>query len=392
METTRNHLTTIAPVILLVVILMPGTGFAQSSDWADSIGGFTEGMRGLHGTITNMYQQQKGQMGGMIRAVSTILALGIVFYIFSRIWRSLLAAEPIDFWSLLKPIGVFFLVLSYPVILQLTELCLSPINGVTETMNFASYERMIEARKRNIRNSEEYQMYIGDDGEGKFEEYYEKYKDGESDALGVKKMAANLSFAAEGALLKMQYKFKMIIAELLRLFYEAAILCINFIRTFYLIILAILGPIAFALMIFPGFSNMPFHWLGQFISKWLWLPIANILATMLNTIQEQMIITSETAGQIGDSGFFSPTDFSNLVFLLIGIVAFFCVPSVASMAVQVSGAAAGALNSKFSKTGSTVQAAAGIASGGVGTAVQAGKMAVSKGKEAIGSAAARIRG
>lgn len=368
-------------IVLLIVLLLPICGFAQiDGGAADAIGGFTEDLRGLHGVITQLYDDQKGQYLTIITASSTILAVGISVYIFSRVYRSLLAAEPIDWWGLTKPITVFLMVLFYPVILGLIEVCLSPISNVTGQMNYSSYNRMIEAKKNAIKNSEEYEIFFGNNGEGDFDVYFEKYGNDATFSEDINKSISRISFGAQQTILKMRYQLKLIISEILRLFYETAILAINFIRTFYLIILAVLGPIAFALSIFKGFSNMPFQWLGQFISKWLWLPIANVLATMLNTVQLDMIERSALVS--GEAGaFFTPTDFGNLVFLIIGIIAFTCVPSVASMAIQVSGAGAGALSGKASQAASAgagkiaggAGIAAGVASGGVVTATKAAK-------------------
>lgn len=386
-------------IILIVLLFIPLLSFGQDPDdgFAGAIGGFTDGLKGLHGTISNMYHIQKGKMGGVIRSVSTILAIGIFFYIFSRVYKALLAAEPIDFWSLTKPIVVFILVIAYPVVLQLVELGLNPILSTTESMNYASYERFIDKRQELMKQNPYYNVLIGEDGQGDFEEYFKKYTN-DSNLIpdAIEKGVARFSFQVERSVLIFQNKIKMVISELFRLFYEAAILCINFIRTFYLIVLAIMGPIAFSISLLPGMSQQPIQWLLQYIGKFMWLPVANVLASMLNEIQIQMISSMEKL-TIGGGGiaFFSPTDVSSIVFLIIGIVGFFCVPSISSMILSVAGVGAGSLGGKAAGViTAPISAAAGVATMAAGAAVggAVGAAGASKAQEKKGGMASKIKG
>ena len=51
-------------------------------------------------------------------------------------------------------------------------------------------------------------------------------------------------------------------------------LCINTLRTFSLIVLAILGPLVFGLAVFDGFGHTLTVWLARYINVFLWLPVA----------------------------------------------------------------------------------------------------------------------
>jgi hypothetical protein len=121
--------------------------------------------------------------------------------------------------------------------------------------------------------------------------------------------------------------------------FAAASLAINTIRAFRLIILAILGPFAFGISVFDGFHHI-----------FLWLPIANIFGAVLGKIQENMLrIDLGQIDQYGDT-FFSKTDAGYLVFMIIGILGYFTVPSIANEIVWVGGG--DALNAKTTQMAS----------------------------------------
>ena len=68
---------------------------------------------------------------------------------------------------------------------------------------------------------------------------------------------------------------------LLEQLFEIASLIVDIIRTFYLIVLSILGPLVFAISTFDGFRDSLVHWLAKYVSVYLWLPIADIFGAVL---------------------------------------------------------------------------------------------------------------
>jgi len=73
--------------------------------------------------------------------------------------------------------------------------------------------------------------------------------------------------------------------EFLEVLFQAAALVIDTIRTFFLIVLSILGPIAFAISVWDGFQSTLTQWLTRYISVYLWLPVADLFSSMLAKIQ-----------------------------------------------------------------------------------------------------------
>jgi conjugative transposon TraJ protein len=163
-------------------------------------------------------------------------------------------------------------------------------------------------------------------------------------------------------------------SEVLKVFFEAAALCINTIRTFYLIILAMLGPLVFGLAVFDGFQHTLTVWLARYLNVFLWLPVANIFGAVIATIQENML--KEDLQEIATNGdtFFSSTDTAYLVFMIIGIIGYFTVPSIANYIVNAGGGNAmlykvsNAMTSAARTSVHTVNSGAGMVSDALGGA------------------------
>ncbi len=150
-------------------------------------------------------------------------------------------------------------------------------------------------------------------------------------------------------------------SEVLQVLFAAASLCINTVRTFYLIVLAILGPLVFGFAVFDGFQHTLTVWIARYINVFMWLPVANVFGTILGKIQENMLkIDISQIGQQGDT-FFSPQDTTYLVFMVIGIVGYFTVPNVANAIVHAGGG-----NAMLQKVNSLV-------TGGTSTGIAAAK-------------------
>src|SRR6185312_14631258 len=126
-------------------------------------------------------------------------------------------------------------------------------------------------------------------------------------------------------------------SQVLQIIYYAAALCIDTIRTFHLIVLAILGPLVFGIAVFDGFQHSLTTWLARYINIYLWLPVANLFGAILGKIQENMIKIDISQVQSSGDTFFTSTDAAYLIFMIIGIIGYFTVPSVANYIVHAHG-------------------------------------------------------
>lgn len=183
-------------------------------------------------------------------------------------------------------------------------------------------------------------MYVGDDGEGNRDKWY-KYThpddpDGSNEGIFAG-IGNDMKFAMAKASYNFRNNIKEWMSEVLQVLYEAAALCINTIRTFQLIVLAILGPLVFGIAVFDGFQHTLTVWMARYINVFLWLPIANIFGSIIGTIQQNMLkLDISQVQQAGDT-FFSRTDTAYLIFLIIGIIGYFTVPGTANYIVHAGG-------------------------------------------------------
>lgn len=64
--------------------------------------------------------------------------------------------------------------------------------------------------------------------------------------------------------------------SLLELFFQAAGLAVDTLRTFFLIVLALLGPLAFAISVYDGFQSTLTAWIARYVGISLWLPVSDL--------------------------------------------------------------------------------------------------------------------
>ena len=113
--------------------------------------------------------------------------------------------------------------------------------------------------------------------------------------------------------------------ELLEILFQAAGLIIDTLRTFFLIVLSILGPLAFAISVYDGFQSTLTQWFSRYISIYLWLPVSDLFSSVLARIQTLML--QKDIEQLSDPNFI-PDGSSTIyvIFMIIGIVGYFTIP------------------------------------------------------------------
>jgi conjugative transposon TraJ protein len=310
------------------------------------------------------------------------------------VWRHLANAEPIDFYPLLRPFAIGLCILLFPWLLAVINGVMTPTVTGTRAMVEGSedaIERLLDQKEQALRQTSDWWMYVGPSGQGNYERWY-KYTYDNADPEGdnlFESIGNDIRFSLSKAAYQFRHSVKEWMNEILQVLFVAAALCINTLRTFQLVVLAILGPIVFGLAVFDGFHHTLTVWLARYINVFLWLPVANIFGAIIGKIQEKMIeLDISQIGQSGDT-FFSAADTGYLVFMVIGIVGYFTVPSVANYIVHA--ASGGALTYRVTnlfggsvrKTASTVTAGAVMATDAFGNA--AGSMRQSMSSQGLSS-------
>ncbi|MBE9599967.1 conjugative transposon protein TraJ [Pedobacter sp. MC2016-24] len=344
-------------VFLVCALFLPGVCLAQGL--AGQIGG-------LQSILDQVYADMLPLCSGLIGAGRAIAGFAALWFIANRVWRQIAAAEPIDFYPLMRPFGLGMAIVFFPVVISVMNgvlgITVAATSGMVKDSNNA-IKALLDQKERELKKSVKYKLYVGEDGSGNREAWY-KYthpKDPTGEEEGwMEGIGNDIRFWADRQDYKMRHSFKQFMSEVLEVVYQAAALCINTLRTFFLIVLVILGPLVFGFAVFDGLGHTLSVWIARYINIFLWLPIANIFGTILGKIQQNMLrLDIQEVTQQGDT-FFSSTDTAYLIFMIIGIVGYFCIPTIANYIVHAGGG-----NSMLTKVNMMV-------SGGTSNAYQVG--------------------
>ncbi|MGE7775225.1 conjugative transposon protein TraJ [Chitinophaga sp. NPDC101104] len=316
-------------MLAILFLTLPITAFCGVV--ADSI-------RGMHGILETLYDKMLPRVSTLEGYAIAIAGFAATFYIGFRVWKHIANAEPIDFFPLFRPFVLGFCIVNFKFVILLTNGLLSPTvvgtRALVDNTN-KSIETLLAKKEAEMKKTRNYLMYGVNDGAGdrdvwmKYTHHDEIGNEGLFGSIGN-----DLEFAISKASFQMKTWFKEFIAFILELFYEAASLCINTLRTFNLIVCALVGPFVFALACFDGFTHTLTVYLARYINFYLWLPVANILGAILGMIQEEMLLLDiDQIAQYGDT-FFTTADIGYMIFMIIGIFAFFSIPNIASTIVN----------------------------------------------------------
>ena len=326
-----------AAAMAAVLVALPGMVMAQ--DLANE-------MNSLHGVLDQLYDEMMPLCSKLIGVGQGIAGFAATWYIASRVWKHIANAEPVDFYPLFRPFVLGFAVMVFPSVLGIINGVMKPTVSATGEMVKDSDKAitvLLQAKEDAIRKTDTWQMYVGESGNGDRDKWY-KYTHPDDPSGNDEGMFESVGNDIKFAMSKASYNFRNSVkewmSEVLRILYEASALCINTLRTFNLIVLAILGPLVFGIAVFDGFQHTLTVWMARYINIFLWLPVANIFGAIIGKIQEKMLQLDISQVQSSGDTFFSATDVAYLVFMIIGIVGYFTVPSVANYIVNAGGGGA----------------------------------------------------
>lgn len=317
----------------------------------------------LHQILAKLYEDMLPLCSDMIGIAKGLAGLGALFYVAYRVWQALSRAEPIDVFPLLRPFAIGLCIMFFPtLVLGTINSVMSPIvkgtNGILEsqTMDMKAYQKQKDNLEYQARVREGKAWLVDD------EVYDQKMKD-----LGITDTPEIISMWGERLWYDIKAWFREVMRDFFELLFAASALVIDTIRTFFLIVLAILGPIAFAFSVYDGFQATLTQWLARYISVYLWLPISDIFSSVLARIQvlmlQQDIVLLQDPNYVpdGSNGVY-------IVFLIIGIIGYFTIPTVAGWVIQAGGmgSATGAINKTAGKAGAIAGGVAGATAGNVG--------------------------
>ncbi len=324
--------------VAIVATLLPELSHAQ---------GVAADLHSLQGVLNSMYDQMIPLCSQMIGVGQGIAGFAAMWYIAVRVWKHIAAAEPIDFYPLLRPFVIGFCIMSFPAVLALINGVLQPTVTATAAMVPTANQYM----KSILDPAQQPTQQAPANTNADPDKWYQYSHPDNSTATGTNSNPIADQFSGFG----FKNWARKVIYEILNILFEAAALCIDTIRTFKLIVLAILGPLCFGLSVFDGFQHTLKQWLARYINVYMWLPVANIFGAIIAKIQTNMSQLQNSGNLQGNE--FGNTNTAYLIFLVIGIVGYFTVPSIANYIINVGG------HALFSKTSGLASTAVAFSTG-----------------------------
>jgi conjugative transposon TraJ protein len=319
----------------------------------------------LHEVLRSVYEEMMPLCADMAVVAKGVAGLGALFYVAIKVWQSLSRAEPIDLFPMLRPFAIGICIMFF------STLVLGSINGVLSpivqgshamlenqvlNLNELQQKKDLLEREAMLRNPEMAYLISNEEFDKKLEEMGWS----PSDLITMSGMYI------EREMFEIKKNIRDGFREFLEILFQAAALAIDTIRTFFLIVLSILGPIAFAISVWDGFQTTLTQWLTRYISVYLWLPVADIFSSILAKIQS--LIIERDIEMLADPDFIPDT--SNtvyIIYMVIGIIGYFTVPTVTGWVIQAGGGGnfMRNVNQTATKSSNIAGAAAGSATGNI---------------------------
>ena len=217
----------------------------------------------MHQILRNLYDTMTKLCQPMMDMGMALAALGALFYIAYRVWQSLSRAEPIDVFSMLRPfvLGICILFFDIMVLGTLNGIFSPIVQGTGTLLRDQTFDlQKYQQEKDKLRADMLAKTMMTGNVFASNEELDAELENmgwSEEEHTALQNMyEVSYSFSLQGIT-------QMIMRKLLEILFQSASLVIDTIRTFFLIVLSILGPIAFALSVFDGLQNTLVQWLAR---------------------------------------------------------------------------------------------------------------------------------
>lgn len=343
----------------MILLFQPGGGTYVDYD-------FYQKFESMEESITTAYTEVLQGMGNLGAVASAIAAIGATLFIGMRVLGHLARAESIDVFPLLRPFAIGFLVLNFTIVTDFIGALIKPVETVTKNM--------VDIQTTRIQQLEQIRQQ-------KIQERLTQL-DQKISETSVWSGGQMMYLLTEKFNLYIKEAFDSFLRNLFYALFLAARLVILTTRAFFLIVLTIVGPLAFALAIFTGFQDSHVMWMARYAQISLWYSLANILGTIVTYLQGKVIALQvlEMTNNVPDEA--ASGELIYIVFMIIATLSYFTIPTISSYIISSSGVA-GALQRMTNLTTAMAMGAGLPVAGAVGAGAVAGGKAVMNGAGAV---------
>lgn len=286
--------------------------------------------------LLNLKEEMMPLVGQMALVAKVVAALGCLVSIGMITIKAMSDNETINFWAFLRPLSLgFFIIMFQGVVIRGLDGLLQPIARATSalaaTMEIDYYEKSdrLEEERARERLPENVVYHLTRDRQdaarSSQDENNQELSTRDYEEIARRDMAADITYKKTW--------FVSILETLLQMLSYSAKLIINIVGTFFLIMLSVMGPLAFAAACFPVFENSLSSWFSHYVTISLWLPIANIFTAIMS--KANSLLCEQQLEAISMTG--ASNQLLLLAMMVVGIFGYFSVPSVANWIVQAGG-------------------------------------------------------
>ena len=158
-----------------VIMVLPMISHAQD-------GGLAGDIKSLHSVLDQLYDEMIPLCSQLIGVGRGIAGFAAMWYIAARVWRHLSHAEPIDFYPLFRPFVIGFAILIFPSVIGMINGVMKPTVSGTASMvtnTDAAVAALLKQKEEAIKQTDIWQMYIGETGSGDQDKWYKYTHPGE---------------------------------------------------------------------------------------------------------------------------------------------------------------------------------------------------------------------
>ena len=284
----------------------------------------------LHQILRSLYEQMMPLCADMAGVAKGIAGLGALFYVAYRVWQSLARAEPIDVFPMLRPFAIGLCIMFFPtVVLGTINSVLSPVvQGTaklleTQTLDMNKYREQKDRLEYEamVRNPETAYLVSNEEFDKQLEELGWSPSD----------MVTMAGMYIDRGMYKMKKGIRDFFREILELMFQSTLT----------------------------------QWICRYIQVYLWLPVSDIFSTILAKIQVLMLQSDIERMQTDPNFSLDSSDGVYIVFMIIGIIGYFTIPTVAGWIIQAGGMGGYGrnVNQMAGRAGSMAGSVAGAAAG-----------------------------
>ncbi|KAA9341179.1 hypothetical protein [Larkinella humicola] len=348
--------------MILLQAAQPGAGTYVDYD-------FYRKFESFEASITQAYKEVLQGMGNFGDVAASIAGIAASLFIGFKILRHLAYAEGVDVWPLLRPFAIGFLALNFTLVTDFIGAMIKPLE--TSTQNMIDVQTTRIQQIENLRQQKMQQRLAE--------------MDQKLDEMSGWQIGQYMSLVVEKYRLYINEGFNDFLKNLFYAVYLAARLVILTVRAFFMIVLTMIGPLAFAIAIFTGFQDSHLLWIARYVQVSLWFPLANILGTIVTYLQGKVIALQylELTNNVPDEA--QSGKIIYIVFMIIATLAYFTIPTISSYIISSSGV--GSAMQRITSISTAISAAA--VSAASPAALGAAGM-VGKGGMAVGGMAADV--